>query len=50
MQFVIRNIPEVCDVTKRMKFSSQIYDLLGEHRPVTVRAKILLQDYLERTL
>ena len=46
MQFVIRNIPEVPEVTKRMilKFSSQIYDPLGLLSPVTVRAKIMLQD------
>ncbi|XP_052227388.1 uncharacterized protein LOC127842105 [Dreissena polymorpha] len=46
MQFVIRNIPEVLEVTQRMilKFSSQIYDPLGLLSPVTVRAKIMLQD------
>ena len=46
MSFAERNIPMLDVVTKRtiLRYSSQIYDPLGLLSPVTVRAKILLQE------
>ncbi|XP_052260181.1 uncharacterized protein LOC127864522 [Dreissena polymorpha] len=46
INFVDKQIPILEKVTKRtvLKFSSQIYDPLGLLSPVTVRAKILLQE------
>ena len=46
MSFAERNIPILEVVTKRtiLRYSSQIYDPLGLLSPVTVRAKILLQE------
>lgn len=46
MSFVNRDLPELQTVTKRdiLKFSSQIYDPLGLLSPVTVRAKLLMQE------
>ncbi|XP_053391450.1 uncharacterized protein LOC128554226 [Mercenaria mercenaria] len=46
LSFTNRNIPSLDVITKRtiLKFSSQIYDPLGLLSPVTVRAKILLQE------
>ena len=46
MSFAERNIPILEVVTERtiLRYSSQIYDPLGPLSPVTVRAKILLQD------
>jgi len=46
INFVDKQIPILEKVTKRtvLKFSSQIYDPVGLSSPVTVRAKILLQE------
>ena len=46
MSFAERNIPILKVVTKRtfLRYSSHIYDPLGLLNPVTVRAKILLQE------
>ncbi|XP_053406534.1 uncharacterized protein LOC123530253 [Mercenaria mercenaria] len=46
LSFTNRSIPSLDVITKRtiLKFSSQIYDPLGLLSPVTVRAKILLQE------
>ena len=45
MTFANRDIPELDTVTKRdiLKYSSRIYDPLGLLSPVTVRAKLLMQ-------
>ncbi|XP_053388630.1 uncharacterized protein LOC128551741 [Mercenaria mercenaria] len=46
LTFAQRDIPVLDSVTKRdiLKFSSRIYDPLGLLSPVTVRAKLLMQD------
>ena len=46
INFLDKQIPILEKVTKRtvLKFSSQIYDPLGLLSPVTVRAKLLLQE------
>ncbi len=46
LSFVKRDIPALDIITKRaiLKYSSHIYDPLGLLSPVTVRAKLLLQD------
>ena len=46
LSFAARDFPILTDVTKRLilKYSSQIYNPLGLLSPVTIRAKLLLQD------
>lgn len=46
LAYAKRDIPQLPEVTKRtiLKYTSQIYDPLGLLSPVTIRAKLLLQD------
>ena len=46
LSFARRDFPILTNITKRLilKYSSQIYDPLGLLSPVTVRAKLMLQD------
>ena len=52
LTFAQRTIPITCHVTKRfvLKHSSQIYDPLGLLSPVSVRAKILMQEIWKQKL